>query len=76
MKDTVGSGDSFLAGFLSKRLETGESVDQSMQQAICLGAFITGHEGACLACFLEEFVSFKKNRQVSPLLVDDENQPF
>ena len=33
VKDTVGSGDSFLAGFLSKRLEKGASVHQIMLQA-------------------------------------------
>jgi len=45
--DTVGSGDAFLAGFLSKRLEKTASIDDIMQQAVTLGAFITSKEGAC-----------------------------
>lgn len=45
--DTVGSGDAFLAGFLSKRLEMKASTDNIMQQAVNLGAYITSKEGAC-----------------------------
>lgn len=67
VKDTVGSGDSFLAGFLSKRLETGASADQTMLQAVSLGAFITAREGACPDYSLEEFNSFRDSHQVTAL---------
>lgn len=59
VKDTVGSGDSFLAGFLSKRLEKGTSADEIMHQAVSLGAFITAREGACPEYTLEDFISFR-----------------
>lgn len=44
--DTVGSGDSFLAAFLSKKLR-GESLETTLNFASALGAFITTHSGAC-----------------------------
>ena len=47
VKDTVGSGDSFLAGFLSKRLEKTYQIHNTMIHAVSLGAFITSQEGAC-----------------------------
>ncbi|WP_160714127.1 carbohydrate kinase family protein [Chitinophaga solisilvae] len=46
VKDTVGSGDSFLAGFLAKRLR-GASVEEAMAAAAKLSAFVTTQEGAC-----------------------------
>jgi len=67
VKDTVGSGDSFLAGFLSKRLEKGASPDQVMRQAVSLGAFITAREGACPEYTLEEFVGFRDNHQLAAI---------
>ncbi|ALL06851.1 ribokinase [Pedobacter sp. PACM 27299] len=59
VKDTVGSGDSFLAGFLSKRFVKGASAQQIMQQAVSLGAFITAREGACPEYTLEDFLMFR-----------------
>lgn len=59
IKDTVGSGDSFLAGFLSKRFVT-EDTHEIMIQATSLGAFITSKEGACPDYSLEEFNLFKE----------------
>ena len=44
--DTVGSGDSFLAAFLSKKLR-GEPLETTLNYASALGAFITTHSGAC-----------------------------
>lgn len=44
--DTVGSGDSFLAGFLAKKLE-GNTVTDSFKYANQLAAFITTKAGAC-----------------------------
>lgn len=59
IKDTVGSGDSFLAGFISKRLEKNASAHDIMTNAVCLGAFVTSREGACPEYDLSDFVNFK-----------------
>ncbi len=67
IKDTVGSGDSFLAGFLSKKLEKESSVHEIMVQAVSLGAFITSQEGACPEYTLEDFNRFKSKYTLSPL---------
>jgi fructokinase len=67
IKDTVGSGDSFLAGFLSKKLEKGNSVDETMIQAVSLGAFITSQEGACPEYTVEDFNRFKSEYPLSAL---------
>lgn len=60
VKDTVGSGDSFLAGFLSKRFEEGISATAIMHHAVSLGAFITAREGACPDYTLADFISFRE----------------
>ena len=44
--DTIGSGDSFLAGFLHQRL-SGSSVEQALVFACAIGAFIATQRGAC-----------------------------
>jgi fructokinase len=44
--DTVGSGDAFLAGFLSKLLDNVSPVD-ALDYASGLGAFIATQRGAC-----------------------------
>ncbi|PIF44792.1 fructokinase [Chryseobacterium sp. 52] len=67
VKDTVGSGDSFLAGFLSKRLQKETSAHEIMAQAVSLGAFITSQEGACPDYTLEDFIEFKEKHQLSAL---------
>lgn len=59
VNDTVGSGDSFLAGFLSKRIQ-GKSPEEIMRQAVSLGAFITSKSGACPDYSYEEFRSFRE----------------
>jgi len=64
VKDTVGSGDSFLAGFLSKRLEPGATAHDIMSQAVTLGAFITSKEGACPEYTLDEFESFRRKQNI------------
>ena len=46
VKDTVGSGDSFLAAFLSKRLDM-DHVEEVLDFATGVGAFITMQSGAC-----------------------------
>ncbi|MBB6270768.1 fructokinase [Pedobacter cryoconitis] len=69
VKDTVGSGDSFLAGFLSKRLESDASAAQIMTQAVSLGAFITSQEGACPEYSLADFAAFRDSHPLSALPV-------
>lgn len=56
--DTVGSGDAFLSGFISKRIK-GESPEEIMNQAITLGAFITSRHGACPDYDYAEFDRFR-----------------
>lgn len=67
IKDTIGSGDSFLAGFLSKRLEMDNKVHDIMHQAVALGAFITAREGACPEYEISDFISFRDGNQVKPM---------
>lgn len=67
VKDTVGSGDSFLAGFLSKRLQKETSAHEIMAQAVSLGAFITSQEGACPEYTLNDFIQFKESHPLSAL---------
>ncbi len=59
IKDTVGSGDAFLAGFLSKRIYQ-SSPFETMENATALGAFITSNQGACPDYTLEDFKIFKE----------------
>ncbi|WP_113637259.1 carbohydrate kinase family protein [Nubsella zeaxanthinifaciens] len=44
--DTVGSGDSFLAAFLSRKL-MGEELERSLHFASKLAGFVTSQKGAC-----------------------------
>lgn len=43
--DTVGAGDAFTAGFLGGFLESG-SVEEALEEALELGAFVAGRSGA------------------------------
>jgi len=45
VKDTVGSGDSFLAAFLAQKL-LGNSIDDMLDYAAALGAYVTAQSGA------------------------------
>ncbi len=65
--DTVGSGDSFLAGLLSKRLSKGNDVHSIMLQAVSLGAFITSKEGACPEYNLNEFEEFRDQQNITSI---------
>ncbi|SDR13811.1 fructokinase [Chryseobacterium soldanellicola] len=56
--DTVGSGDAFLSGFISKRIQ-GKSPEEIMKEAISLGAFITSKSGACPDYQYNEFEKFR-----------------
>lgn len=55
--DTVGSGDSFLAAFLSERLKN-RNIEQSLEFASALSAFITTHSGACPSYELPDISNF------------------
>jgi fructokinase len=57
VQDTIGSGDAFLAGFLSKRI-VGATPHAIMAQATALGAFITSKEGACPTYNIKDFEAF------------------
>jgi len=67
VKDTVGSGDSFLAGFLSQRFDHEANTTVIMQQAVALGAFITAQEGACPEYTREDFMTFRDRQPIRPL---------
>jgi fructokinase len=58
--DTIGSGDAFLAGFLAKTKE-GKSIDERLQFANALGAFIAAREGACPPYTTDEVLAFIKS---------------
>lgn len=66
--DTVGSGDAFLAGFLSKRLEETTSIDAIMKQAVNLGAYITSKEGACPEYKKIDFELFANKKEIISLI--------
>lgn len=46
IKDTVGSGDAFLAGFLAHKMK-GHPPEFALQAASMLSAFVAGKQGAC-----------------------------
>lgn len=62
--DTVGSGDAFLAAFLAKT-KAGASLEERLQFANSLGAFIASKEGACPAYELQELSAIRGDA-VSP----------
>lgn len=59
VKDTIGSGDAFLAGFLAEKIRQ-SSPEQAMANAIALSAFVTAREGACPTYRWEELEMFKE----------------
>ncbi|MCS3869706.1 fructokinase [Chryseobacterium ginsenosidimutans] len=59
--DTVGSGDAFLSGFISKRIKN-ENPEEIIKQSISLGAFITSKSGACPDYEYSEFENFKNQK--------------
>ncbi|MBB1285135.1 carbohydrate kinase [Flavisolibacter sp. BT320] len=46
VKDTVGSGDAFLAAFLAGKF-SGKTIGASLEQASLLSGFVATHDGAC-----------------------------
>ncbi len=61
--DTVGSGDAFLAAFLSKTAE-GKPVGECLKYANALGAFITSKPGACPIYDVDEIELLMKQPSV------------
>ena len=53
VKDTVGSGDAFLAGLICKWIDKSNPVD-ALQYASALGAFIASKTGGCPEYLIEE----------------------
>lgn len=62
VKDTVGSGDSFVAAFLAKKIQ-GTTPETGMNYATALGAFVASHEGACPSYTIAELESFIRHNQ-------------
>lgn len=70
VKDTVGSGDAFLAGFLSKRFGKSDEVANKstyVDFAAAVGAFITTKDGACPAYRMNELSSFLQEHRPQAL---------
>lgn len=62
--DTVGSGDSFLAGFLSQIME-GKAPDEALQFACLLGAFIATQKGGCPEYNMQQVNQLKETFRVN-----------
>lgn len=63
VNDTVGSGDSFLAAFLYKKL-SGESLEETLDFASAMGAFITTQTGACPHYSRSDLNRFQFNNEI------------
>lgn len=63
VKDTVGSGDSFLAAFLSKKIQQ-RGIENAMIHATALGAFVASCEGACPHYELSQITDFILENQI------------
>ena len=57
VKDTIGSGDSFLAAFIAGHAQ-GRSPHEILKNAIAMGAFIATQKGACPDYQLDEYLRF------------------
>lgn len=56
--DTIGSGDSFLAAFITQRLRN-QPIPQCLSCAADMGAFITSRRGACPVYTRADFEAFR-----------------
>ncbi len=59
VEDTIGSGDAFLAGFLSRLLQK-RSIEEALGFASAMGAFIATQSGACPAYDLQNVEELQK----------------
>jgi len=57
--DTVGSGDSFLAAFLAKKLQN-EPIGDCLSFATALSAFVTSKKGACPTYVIKDIEDFRR----------------
>lgn len=64
VRDTVGSGDAFLAAFLAGKF-CGQPIRQALEQASQLSGFVAAHDGACPQYEKQDLLHFKK--AASPL---------
>ena len=62
VKDTIGSGDAFLAGFISKWLDN-SSPESALRFSSGLGAFIAGKTGGCPDYQIQEVNDFIKQKE-------------
>ncbi|MTG96704.1 MULTISPECIES: carbohydrate kinase family protein [Myroides] len=77
IRDTVGSGDAFLAGLLAEKLKSNTPIT-FLKKGATLGAFITSHTGACPEYEIDDFTTFYDENiyldeeiKVSPLKEED-----
>jgi fructokinase len=62
VQDTIGSGDSFLAALLAKRLK-GADFHSALETALAMGSFVTARAGACPDYELGDFNEFMEERK-------------
>jgi fructokinase len=68
--DTIGSGDSFLAGYI-KQISNGATAEDALAYASCIGAFIATQPGACPAYELSQITQLfqsQSQKQIKTLL--------
>lgn len=63
VEDTVGSGDSFLASYLTQRMQ-GNSIEECMEYATLVSAYVATRKGACPNYTLQDIENFKQTLQV------------
>ncbi|GAA4326735.1 carbohydrate kinase [Mucilaginibacter gynuensis] len=59
VKDTIGSGDSFLAAFLASHY-LNESPKEILKNAVAMGGFVATQSGGCPSYTVAEFKAFKE----------------
>lgn len=59
VKDTIGSGDSFLAAFIASHCQKIDP-ETSIKNAVSMGAFIATKKGGCPDYDLSDYIKFKK----------------
>ena len=77
VNDTIGSGDSFLAAFLSQNLRN-RDIQESLTSASTLGAYVTTQAGACpeyKKYDLNRFIWENELKQNQKLILIKPNQP-